>query len=94
MLPVFSSLPGQIEGIDGNAMPSEARSRIKRHKSKRFRPGRINHFPDVDSHRLINNFEFVYQSDVDGPESVFQQLGCFGGPAGGNRNNSPNRPPV
>src|SRR5207249_1124713 len=54
-------LPGEIEGINGNAMPAQTGAGIKRHKPERLGFGRSNHFPDINAHRRVNHLQFIDQ---------------------------------
>jgi len=51
--------PGKIQGILGNTMPPYARTRVKRHKSKRLCSCRLNHFPDIDIELITENSKLI-----------------------------------
>ena len=67
-------------------MSSEAGAGIKWRETKGLRFGCLNHFPNVDTQLAVNELELIDERDVDAAVYVFQQLGCFGGATGGNRN--------
>ena len=79
---VLARLPGEIEGIDRDAVPAQAGARVKRLVAERFGFGGIDDFPDVDVHRVVDDLEFVDEGDVDAAVDVFEQLGGFSGAAG------------
>src|ERR1019366_3452935 len=58
-------LPFQVEGINGNAMPAHAPTGIKGHKTERLGLGHVDHLPDINTHRAVNDLQFVNQCDVD-----------------------------
>ena len=60
ILAVLSRFPGQIKRIDRNAMPSQPRSRIKRHKPERLGPGRVDYLPNINPHRVVDHLELVH----------------------------------
>src|SRR5947207_6848839 len=45
---VFARFPGEIEGVNRNAMAPQAGSRIERHEAERLRFCRLDYVPDVD----------------------------------------------
>ncbi len=53
---LFASQPGKVKRVDRDAMPTQTRSGIKRVESKWLGLGRIDHFPDVDVHRVEQQF--------------------------------------
>src|SRR4051812_42606703 len=65
-------LPGEIKGIDWNAIPAESGSGIKRHEAKRFGRGSIDHLPYVDAHAVAHQRQFVHQTDIDHAERVLE----------------------
>ena len=79
----FFGFPREIEGIDGNAMPAQARSGIKRMKAERLGGSGFDDLPDIDVHAQAQQLEFVDQRDVDAAVDVLQQLGHLRG--GGRR---------
>src|SRR5260370_17246234 len=74
---IFPRFPRQIEGIDRNAVSTKTGSRIERHVAKGLRLGRLDHFPDIDAHGVIDELELVHESDIDGPEHVLGDLYRF-----------------
>jgi hypothetical protein len=69
-----AQFPGKIVGVDGNAVPSNAWAGIKRSKAVRLRPRRINNLPDVHAKQVGHYGQFIHQTDVHGPESIFDKL--------------------
>src|SRR5579862_5544301 len=47
-------LPGQIEGIDGNAMTTQAGAGIKRHEPERLGSGGFDDLPDIHAHAVTH----------------------------------------
>ena len=83
---ILPRLPGQVIGIDGDAVPAQARSGVERLEPERLGRSRLNHFPDVNAHPIGGHLQFVHQSDVHGPVDIFQQLGELGHLGGTHRN--------
>src|SRR5262249_24965636 len=69
--------PGQVERIDGNAVSAKAGARIKRLKAERLGFGGGDDFPHVNLHSIENDFQLVYQGDVDRPVRVFEDFARF-----------------
>ena len=90
----FSRLPGQIERIDRNAVPAQARPGIERHEPEWFCLRCGDHFPDVDAHGRVNDFQFIYEGDVDAAENVLEKLGSFRNTARRNRHDGLDRPAI
>src|SRR5262245_45825680 len=59
-------------------MAAESRAGEKWLEAKWLRPSCLDHFPNVDSHRVENDFQFIDQRDVDGAIRVFQDLARLG----------------
>ena len=78
----LARLPGQVEGIDGNAVPAQPRPRVEGHEAERLGLGGVDHFPQIDVHPLAEQLHLVDQRDVHAAEDVLQQLGQlrFAGP--------------
>src|SRR5206468_2767139 len=66
--------PGQVEGIDGDAVSPEARPGVKGLKAERLGLRRGDYLPDVDAHRVEDDFQLVDQGDVDRPIGVLEDL--------------------
>ena len=77
----FLGFPGEVEGIDRDAMAAEAGAWIKRREAEWLGGGGADDLPDIDAHGIGDDFEFVDEANVDGPVNVFQQLGKFRDPA-------------
>src|SRR4030095_15392453 len=54
MLPIFASLPREIKRIDGDAVSTKPRAGIERHEAERLRFSCLDHFPDIDAPRAVN----------------------------------------
>ena len=67
--------PGEIEGIDGNAVTAEAGAGIEGLKSKGLGFGSVDDFMNVDAHAHAKLLELVDQGDIDAAIDVFEQLG-------------------
>ena len=67
-------------------MPPQARPRIKRHEAERLGLGRVDDFPNINAHALVDHLQLIHERDVDRAEDVFGQLDGFGGGGGGNQN--------
>src|SRR5262249_44493034 len=72
------NLPGQIEGIDGDAMPPDSGARIEGHESERLGGGRLDDLPGVDADLPTRESELVGEGDVDAAEGVLEELGGLG----------------
>ena len=82
--------PTEIEGVNWNAVSAQSWARIESLKTKRFCLCSIDHFPDIDSNFLEQDFQFIDHRDVDTAICVFENFACFGDFAGANRNGSSN----
>ena len=78
-------LPGEIEGIDGDAVAAEAGAGIEGLEAEGLGFGGVDDFVDVDAHAHAELLELVDQRDVDAAIDVFKQLGHLrdGGAADG-----------
>ena len=83
---VLARFPGQIERVDRDAVPAQARAGIERHVAERFGLGGLDHLPDIHSHGLVDDLQLVHEGDVDGAEDVLGQLDRLGGGGGGDGN--------
>src|SRR5205085_8067136 len=75
---VLPGEPGQVKRIDGDAMAAEARAWVERLVAERLGLGRLDYFPDVDTHAVVQDFQLVDEGDVDRPITVFQDLARLG----------------
>src|SRR5262245_36871453 len=57
--PVHLGLPGEVEGMDRDAMPAKARPRIEGHEAEGLRLRRVDHLPDVDAECVAHERHFV-----------------------------------
>src|SRR5262249_59745789 len=70
LVPVQPHLPGEIEGMERNAVPADTRPRIERHEPERLGGRGVDHFLRVDVQAGAHGSELVGQRDVDVPEDV------------------------
>src|SRR4051794_11437531 len=75
---VLTGLPGEVKRINRNAVPAKARTRVERHKSKWLRLRRLNHLPDVDTHRCVHDLELIHERNVYRTKDIFCGLYRFG----------------
>src|SRR5438132_5638078 len=78
---IFPCFPREVEWIDRNAVATKAGTRIERHKPERLRFRSFDNFPDVNSHRAVNELKLINQRDIYATEDVLQQFGRFSHPA-------------
>src|SRR5690606_4367757 len=74
---ILSRFPSQVEGVNRDAMTTQAGARIVSGEAKWLGGSSIYYFKDVDAHAVRNDFHFVDQANVDGTVNVLQQLGHF-----------------
>jgi hypothetical protein len=70
-------LPGEVEGVDGDAVATPSRAGIEAHEAEGLGGGGVEDLPDVDAHSVEDDLELVDQGDVDGAEDVLQELGAL-----------------
>ena len=75
---VLPRLPGEVEGVDRDAVATEAGAGLERHEPERLRRGCVDDLPDVDVHPVAELRELVDERDVDGAEDVLEQLRQLG----------------
>ena len=68
-------LPGEIEGVDGDAVAAEAGAGIEGLEAERLGLGGVDDFKQVDAHAHAELFQLVDQCDVDAAIDVLEQLG-------------------
>src|SRR5262245_59980670 len=83
----FMRLPGQIEGIDRNPMAPKSRTWIEWYVAKRLSFCRVDHFPNINSHRRVNHLQLIYECDVGSSKYVFGELDGFRSARVGHWNN-------
>src|SRR5215204_4234663 len=71
---VLARLPGQIERINRDTVPTKSRAGVKGHEAERLRFCRFDHLPDIDAHSRVDDLQFVHERDVDGAKYVLGQL--------------------
>ena len=70
-------LPGEIEGVNGDAVTAEAGAGIKGLEAEGLGLGGVDDLVNVDAHSHAELLELIYEGDVDAAVDVFQQLGHF-----------------
>jgi len=75
---VFLGFPGQIKGVDGDAVTAEAGSGIEGLKAEWLGLGCVDDFVNIDAHAHAELLELVDQRDVDAAIDVFKELGHLG----------------
>src|SRR5271157_760326 len=74
---MFSGDPGQIEGVDRNAVAAKSRPGIECLKAERLALGCLDHVPYIYIHAIIKHLQFIDECDVDGAVGVFKDLACL-----------------
>src|SRR5450756_234758 len=77
---VLLGFPRQVEGIDGDAVPPDARPWVERHEAIWLGLGSFDDLPDIHAHLFAQDRKFVDERDVDEPEGVLKQFGHLGRP--------------
>jgi hypothetical protein len=72
-------LPGEVEGVDGDAVPAQAGPRVEGHEPEGLAGGRVDDLPDVDAQGAGHEGDLVDEADVDGADGVLQELDHLGG---------------
>ena len=75
MIADLLGLVGQVIGVNPDTMAAD-QSWTKRQEIP-FGTGRLQDLKCVDPKSVENKLEFVYQSDIDIPLCVFNDLGCL-----------------
>ena len=70
--------PGEIEGVDGDAVAAEAWAGVEGLEAEGFGFGGVDDFVDVDFHAHAELFQLVDEGDVDATVDVFEELGHLG----------------
>src|SRR5690606_19966582 len=83
---ILARLPCQVERIDRDAVPSEARARLVRHEAEWLGRRRTDYLENVDTHAVGDDLQLVHQADVHGAVNVLQELRHLGGTGGAHRN--------
>ena len=68
-------LPGEIKGIDGDAVAAQPGAGIEGLEAEGLGFGRVDDLVDVDAHPHAELLQLVDQRDIDAAVDVFQQLG-------------------
>ena len=90
----FARFPNEVEGVDRDAMSAEARAGIEGHEAEGLGARGLDHLPDVDAHRLINELQLVHERDIDRTEDVLGELHRLGGPCVANRHHALDELPI
>ena len=80
--------PGEIEGVDGDAVAAEAGAGIEGREAEGLGLGGIDDFVDVDAHAHAKLLELIDQGDVDAAVDVFEEFGHLGDRWRANRNDA------
>src|SRR5215469_15038112 len=70
----LARLPAEVEGIDRDAVPTEAGAGAEAHVAEGLRRGGVDDLPDVDSHPVAEHRELIDERDVDRAEDVLEEL--------------------
>ena len=72
-------LPGQVQGVDGDAVPTQARTRtrIERHEPERLRCRNADDFEGIQAQPAAHHRDLVDQGDVHGAKRVLEELHHF-----------------
>src|SRR5215471_19105535 len=73
------NLPGQIERIDGDAVPADPGAGIEGHEPERLGRGRLDDLPGVDADFPTRESKLVGEGDVDGGELAITRIDPLGG---------------
>src|SRR5207253_1274411 len=72
--PVAAGGPGEVEGVNGDAVSAQAGAGVEGLEAERLGPRRLDHLPHVDAHAFKDHLQLVDQGDVDGAVGVLQDL--------------------
>src|SRR4029078_201133 len=72
-----SRLPGQIIRVDWNAVTTQTRAWIKRHKAERFRFRRFNDLPNIDTEGMASERHLVGKRNVHAAKRILEKLHHF-----------------
>src|SRR5438552_13512919 len=75
LVPVQAHLPREVEGVDGDTVAADPRTRIEGKEAERLRGGGLDDLARVDAQSAAHERELVRQRDVDVPEHVLVELG-------------------
>src|SRR5262249_49913811 len=75
---VLPGPPAQVEGVYRDAMAAEPGAGIKWSEAELLRRRCPKDLPNVDVHPIEQDFEFIYQRDVDAAVDVLEQFAGFG----------------
>ena len=75
----LARLPGEVEGVDRDAVAAEAGAGLERREPERLGRGGVDHLPHVDLHPVAELRELVDERDVDRAVDVLEQLRQLGG---------------
>ena len=69
--------PRKVKWINGNAMPTQTWTRIKRHVTKGLSLRRFNDLPHINSKLVTHDCNLINKADVNRPKCIFQQFNHF-----------------
>ncbi len=73
--PVRPRLPGEVEGVDGDAVAAQPRAGVVGHEAEGLGGRSVDHLVDIDPHAVGDDLHLVDQADVHRAVDVLQQLG-------------------
>jgi len=80
LIAVQTHFPGEVEGVDGDAVSADPRARVEGKKAERLGGGGVDDLADVHLQPAAHERELVGQRDVDVAEDVLVELGQLGHP--------------
>ena len=78
LVAVETHLPGEVQRVDGNAVPPDSRPRVEGHEAEGLGGGGLDDLLGADLETLAHEGELVGQRDVHVPEDVLVELGQLG----------------
>ena len=76
--PHRTSLPGQVVGVDGDAVSSQPWTGVKGHETERFGGSALNDLPDIYLQPVAHEGQLVDEGYVYAPEGVLVDLDHLG----------------
>ena len=71
---VFPGLPGEVVGVERDAVPTDPGSGVEGHEAEGLGLGGLDDLPDIDPHRGVDPFQFIHEGDVDEAEDVLGEF--------------------
>ena len=76
---VLACFPGEVEGVDGDAVPADAGSGVVGGEAEGFGGGCVDDLVDVDAHAFGDDLHLVREADVHGAVDVLEEFGHLRG---------------